>query len=279
MKKINNIVVNWHILESCQLKCKYCYAEWNKEKLPLIFKDKLLSIKLIKEISILDKHYESIRLSFAGGEPLLDKNLTNKISYAYQNNMKISIITNGDLLTKDFLKDNCLKLDILGVSIDSINNATNLQIGRATLTKRIPNYENIIQLLNFAKKINPNIKIKINTVVNRFNFNESMLSFIQSIHPYKWKILKVLPSTDKAKAQIISDDEFKIFTDRHKHLKFTTIEDNSAMLNSYIMIDPYGRFFYNNGENYNYSKPILDVGIEAAFKEITFNDKKFIARY
>jgi len=277
----NSIVVNWHLLESCQLKCKYCYAEWNKEHLPLIFKNKLKSEKLIQEIALLKQDYHSVRLSFAGGEPLLDGKLTEKISYAYQQGLKVSVITNGDLLTEDFLYDNCPKIDVLGVSIDSANDITNLKIGRATLLGKIPEYRKIIQLIKLAKTINPNIEIKINTVVNQFNFNEDMNVLINAIQPNKWKVLRVLPATDKASMQQISDAQFDTFVNQHRHNKCSVIEDNNDMLNSYLMIEPYGRFFYNQKEtiDYGYSSSIYDVGIYDALKGINFDYKKFTARY
>ncbi|MBA5248647.1 MAG: radical SAM protein [Gammaproteobacteria bacterium] len=280
MMKRENIVVNWHLLEPCQLKCKYCYAEWDKAQLPLVFRSQPESEKLIDEIASLKRVYENVRLSFAGGEPLLNKRLTHKIAYAHQQGLKISIITNGDLLTEEFLDDNSDKIDVLGVSIDSVSHSTNIRIGRATLMGRVPNYDNIVELIQLARKNNPSIKIKINTVVNKFNFNEDMNAFISSIQPNKWKILRVLPATDKALQQQISDEQFNTFVNMHKQNKCNAVEDNNQMLNSYIMIDPYGRFFCNrDGLGYDYSPAICEVGVDKALKSIKFEYEKFTARY
>jgi radical S-adenosyl methionine domain-containing protein 2 len=273
-------VVNWHLLEPCQLKCKYCYAEWNKEKLPLIYKNTAQSVELIKQISHLRSDYQTVRLSFAGGEPMLDKNLGKKITAAKKYGLKISLITNGDLLSEDFLYENCTKIDLLGISIDSVNPLTNLQIGRATLLGRVPDYPKIAGLIKLAKKINPMLEIKINTVVNAFNFDEDMTDFMLSVQPNKWKILNVLPATNKAKTQEISAQKFEFFVNRHRHLPNVAIEDNAAMYNSYLMIDPYGRFFCNApNQTYHYSPPILDIGIDTALKSIDFDYQKFQNRY
>jgi radical S-adenosyl methionine domain-containing protein 2 len=247
--------------------------------MPLIFKDKPQSNELIKQIASL-KNYRDVRLSFAGGEPLLDKRLTDKISFANENNLKVSLITNGDLLTEDFLYENCLKIDMIGISIDSFNDSTNLSIGRATSMGHIPDYKNIAKLMVLAKKINPNIKIKINTVVNQFNFNENMSDIIQFIKPDKWKIFRVLPATEKSKSQEISNNKFETFINQHKHIECTSVEDNNTMFNSYLMIDPYGRFFYNKtGGGYGYSQSILNTGITKALETIDFDYKKFTNRY
>jgi radical S-adenosyl methionine domain-containing protein 2 len=199
---------------------------------------------------------------------------------ANENNLKVSLITNGDLLTEDFLYENCLKIDMIGISIDSFNDSTNLSIGRATSMGHIPDYKNIAKLMVLAKKINPDIKIKINTVVNQFNFNENMSDIIQFIKPDKWKIFRVLPATEKSKSQEISNNKFETFINQHKHIECTSVEDNNTMFNSYLMIDPYGRFFYNKtGGGYGYSQSILNTGITKALETIDFDYKKFTNRY
>jgi radical S-adenosyl methionine domain-containing protein 2 len=51
------------------------------------------------------------------------------------------------------------------------------------------------------------------------------------------------------------------------------------MRGSYAMVDPAGRFFDNATGGYRYSAPILDVGIEAAWREIVFDATVFEARH
>jgi radical S-adenosyl methionine domain-containing protein 2 len=53
------------------------------------------------------------------------------------------------------------------------------------------------------------------------------------------------------------------------------------MIESYIMIDPHGRFFQNslNGSGYRYSEEILAVGAEAAFRQISWQADRFQSRY
>jgi len=278
--KKHNIVINWHLLENCQLKCKYCYAEWGKTDLPLIYRDNDKSQRLIKEISTLAELGRSVRLSFAGGEPLLDKNLDLKIDFAYKNNLTPSLITNGDLLSDKFIKNVSPKLSMLGVSIDSIDKQINLNIGRHTLGKRVPKYQEIIDYLNLARKINPNIEIKINTVVNQFNFDIDLSPVIKEIKPDKWKVLRVLPASERSIKQAITDEQFKVFKHKHHHICCASFEDNTDMENSYLMIDPHGRFFFNTSEKkYGYSDLILDIGIRKALEQIDFNSEKFIKRY
>ena len=55
------------------------------------------------------------------------------------------------------------------------------------------------------------------------------------------------------------------------------------MRESYLMIDPFGRFFQNStyivGSGYVYSQPILSSGAEVAFSEMNFNAQIFKSRY
>ncbi len=44
------------------------------------------------------------------------------------------------------------------------------------------------------------------------------------------------------------------------------------------MIDPIGRFFSNVGGRYVYSRPILEVGVNAAFADVQFEYQKFLDR-
>ncbi len=279
MKSQNNLVINWHLLEPCQLKCSYCYAQWTSLKdSPLIFKDQEKSKALIKEIASLANE-RSVRLSFAGGEPLLDKHISQKIKWAKEESLEVSIITNGAMLPRRITENDLQNLYMLGVSIDSFNEERNISIGRSTLSGRVPDYDRIVSYLQKARKINPSIKIKINTVVNRFNFDDDMSEEIEKIRPDKWKVLRVLPATPKSKEQIISDEQYEKFRLTHKHIPYAQFEDNDDMFNSYLMIDPYGRFFFNVDGTYGYSSPILEVGITAAWKQVQFNHEKFIQRY
>ncbi len=55
-------------------------------------------------------------------------------------------------------------------------------------------------------------------------------------------------------------------------------ENNNTMINSYLMIDPQGRFYQNRGNLYKFSKKILKVGVLNALNEIEFNFARFIER-
>ena len=285
MRNLTNkpLVVNWHLLEACQFKCRYCYAEWDRETFPEVYKSPKMSEGLIEEIAILRNRngIKKVRLSFAGGEPLLDKKLPQKVHYANQCGLDVSIISNGHLLKPAFLEVVAPNLDMLGISIDSFSSYSNNLIGRRTLTGKQTNYEQLVGLLDLAREINPDIKIKINTVVNRFNYDEDMSEVISRIRPDKWKALRVLPATEKSQLEAITDEQFEVFRKQHAGIECASFEDNDDMRNSYLMIDPYGCFFFNReqGLGYGYSDPILAIGIQEALAQVKFDSRKFDKRY
>ena len=71
-----------------------------------------------------------------------------------------------------------------------------------------------------------------------------MTEVIERLKPYKWKILKVLPVISDELA--VSDQVFQSFVERHRHLETVLLaENNHDMTESYLMVDPLGRFFQN----------------------------------
>jgi radical S-adenosyl methionine domain-containing protein 2 len=81
---------------------------------------------------------------------------------------------------------------------------------------------------------------------------------------------------------LISSTEFEAFVTRHHHLREKgielAVETNEDMTGSYAMIDPLGRFFSNVSSRYVYSDPILKVGVNTAFSQIAFSERKFLDR-
>ena len=200
--------------------------------------------------------------------------------------MITSIISNGSLLNKSWLEQFGEYLDIFGISCDSANEYTHKAIGRGTGTsvKKIINSYDMINQYN--EKHEDKIFTKMNTVVNRINFNEDMSSLVLNSKVLRWKLLQVLPiqnENDQIVDSItINNQEFYSFVNRHSNLKNMGVEvvpeNNDAMTESYLMIDPDGRFYQNTNGKYFKSKSILKIGIQKAINEINFNKNKFLER-
>lgn len=98
----------------------------------------------------------------------------------------MSIVTNASLVKPDFLRDYGKHIDILAVSCDSFDEATNVKIGRG----KGAHLKSVSELSKLCAVYN--IKLKLNTVVNRYNLSEDMNGEIMRINPFRWKCFQVL---------------------------------------------------------------------------------------
>lgn len=281
------LVVNWHITEACNYHCNYCFAKWDKQKNELMNDENSVS-KLMDEIqklpAILNGKYltefESIRLNLVGGETFLNiRKVTKIIHQAKQRKFSLSAITNGSRLNNELVTLIANDFNSIGFSVDSLDSPTNIKIGR-TEKSGVMDTDKVLRDISVIKELNPSIDIKINTVVSSLNQSEDLSAFIDQAAPNKWKVFKVLPVITRENE--VSQDDFIEFLERHS--KFENIissEDNDEMTDSYLMIDPIGRFFQNSilGSGYSYSTPIVNTGIEEALNEINFDPEKFHGRY
>ncbi|MBN1214479.1 MAG: viperin family antiviral radical SAM protein [Candidatus Lokiarchaeota archaeon] len=260
--------INFHFWPYCNFKCKYCFARFESSNLKLSFNQ---CIKIINDIS----NAGIKKINFAGGEPSLSPFLGDLLKYSKNLGLITSIISNGTGITKNFLKEFSKSIDWIGLSIDSGLELTNFNLGRGNgnLVKKIIKRSVLIHKTG--------IKLKINTVVNRLNYQEDLSWLIKRIKPERWKVFQILEIKNQNHPYIanllISNTEFENFLNRHLFLK-PIAETNQMMIESYLMIDPYGRFYQNTNNSYIFSRPIFKVGIESALNEITYNPKKYIQR-
>lgn len=82
----------------------------------------------------------------------------------------------------------------------------------------------------------------------------------------------------------VTETQFNAFVVRHAALaSIVSAEDNDSLTESYIMVDPQGRFFQNStgttGTGYHYSRSILHAGASAAFSDLTFSARRYLSRY
>jgi len=261
------------------MKCGFCFATFQDVKQTILPKGHLpehQAIEVIKKIA--EAGFEKI--TFAGGEPLLCNWLPNLIKTAKQLGMTTMVVTNGSQLTDAFLEENKPFLDWIAISVDSLNGKNNVNIGRAIAGKKPLTKQFYMETIDKIK--GHGYGLKINTVVNKVNYKDNLLEFIQYAKPKRWKVLQVLPMVGQNDTKIdafkISEQEFDYFLETHKEVKSMVPESNNAMKGSYVMVDPAGRFFDNVKGIHHYSKPILQVGIDVALKDVNYDLDKFIER-
>ncbi|EJG0619918.1 viperin family antiviral radical SAM protein [Vibrio vulnificus] len=288
-RKANELVINWHMTEVCNYSCKYCFAKWGRpkelhrsEQAIANLLDKLADY-FIKGTPVLKEKlgYESVRLNFAGGEPMmLGNTFVTALVLAKQKGFKTSIITNGHYLIhgkSPLPKDT---LDMIGISFDSQYLSTRMKIGRNDRKGNSFGVNDLTHALANLTQSQTGIKTKINTVINSLNWEEDFSNLISSLKPYKWKVLQVMPYGDNE--MLISKEQFDNFVLRHSGLGLPMYsESNSTMTESYLMISPEGCFYQNtaNKPGYKYSECINSCGVEKALSQIEFNPITFASRY
>ena len=261
---------SFHIVKPCNMNCKFCYATFDDMKVinQLPKEDAFIILDKLKLAGVQ-------KITFAGGEPLLYKWIYEVIEYSKQICLTTSIITNGSLLTDKLLEKFKGKLDWIGISVDSLQQRTNELIGRTAKNKL--NYLDLCLSIKEA-----GFKLKINTVVNSFNWYADLNDFIDDVKPERWKVFQALRVEGQNEKQFdeikVTGEQFKSFIDDHKHQKSIVIEDNEAMTGSYLLIDPQGRLFENSQGKHTYSQPLQNNDINQCLSEINLNRDMFIKR-
>ena len=271
-------VINWHIVYQCNYVCKFCYFREteneeerhpNKPHLAIPVESCYRILEILKENGIK-------RINFAGGEPTLLPELPKIIEYAHRTGLDITIVTNSTGLTDRFISSIRGKVKAVKLSIDSQNEEIEKQLGRGS-------GNHVRKVIKAAETLRNNgIMVMANTVVTSRNWKEDMHDIMMRIKPERWKVFQVLgifgQNQDHYADLSVSDEEFNYFIKRHGDLRFLVDEDNERMTESYLMLDPYGRFFQNSGQRYIYTAPLLEVGFACAFHQVAFNADKFKSR-
>ena len=267
--------INYHITEKCNYRCKFCFARYKNCNKELSLNDSLKLIGILAENGCK-------KINFAGGEPTLIKHLPELIKYSKDLGLFVSLISNGTGINRRFMKNCSGKLDLIGLSIDSLNNYIEARLGR-TLKSKSKNYSHvnlIKQKIVLIKKFDT--AIKINSIVNPLNWNENLSDFINLIKPLRWKVfeihyLKGINDSFFREFTYLKPWQFKFFIDTHKQLN-PVQESSNMILDSYCMITPDGSFYQDTDHQHTYSDPILDIGIIEAFQQVNYLENKYQER-
>lgn len=275
--------VNLHSLIPCNYQCGFCYAGFASANRSRIPQAELHEIIRLIAIAPRSPGAGPRKVTLVGGEPLLSPTALEDIAFARAQGLVTSLVTNGSLLTEAKLHQLAPSLDWLTISIDSLNDDTNRVIGRAArgVTLSAADY---LAKIRTAQALG--IRVKINTVVNQANAMEDFREFIRAARPRRWKIFQATRIAEENGADFdrwaVSEALFRAFVARHQIVSTGGIvlvpETQADIYGSYAMVGPNGCFFDNSQGTYRYSRPIVSVGIEAAWAEINFSTERFRER-
>jgi radical S-adenosyl methionine domain-containing protein 2 len=285
-KKDERVAVNYHITRECNYECKFCFHTAKTSHVE--------STENAKKIVLQLRQGGFRKINFAGGEPFLQPKLLGilcqyaKVECKFES---VSIISNGSKIKEDWFRKHGKYVDILGISCDSFNETVNVQIGRGK-----GNHLSFVKEAARLCKVY-NIQFKLNTVVNKYNFQENMSQYINELNPSRWKVFQVLALQGEnigegAKRNVnellIENDQFDSFIRMNlaglHHKEILKIEGNDVMQTSYVLVDEYGCFLDCSRGGKTATKSILEVGVDVAWEQllgkegIGYNSQAFYAR-
>ena len=221
----------WNITARCNQNCKYCHRFLN-----------IMDLTYDENLKILNNLENSgiTSITWTGGEALLLNGIDDLLKISYDKGIKNKIITNGKLLTKERIDKIYKYLDSITLSIDSINEDINDSLGRGR-----NHFEEIKEILDYIKKKNYDIKIRINSVVCKNNIEDfkELTNFLNNYDIHSWRIFKFMPLREKA---VVNKKLFDVSLDNYnevvKYIKSNSKIENidtrieEDMENKYVLI-------------------------------------------
>ena len=274
--------VNYHLWQPCNMSCGYCFATFVDTDTALRARSLPRDDSLALVAALCAAGFRKI--NFAGGEPTLCAWISDAMRLAKSRGLTTSIVTNGSRVSPEWMDDLDGCLDIFALSVDSVDADTQIGVGRVAAGKAPMSADDYLDICAAVKE--RGIRLKVNTVVSRFNADEDFRPFILAARPERWKIFQVLPVRFQNDARIgefeIADAVFRRYVQRNATISERGVkvvpETNELMTGSYAMVDPLGRFYDDVRGMHTYSDPILKVGAEKALSQVSVSPDRFAER-
>ena len=158
---------------------------------------------------------------------------------------KLSIISNGSLMTEGWMERMEGVVDWIGLSVDSVDEEDEVLIGRGAGG----HLENVVRVADMARR--HGIRVKLNITVVRRSWMKDFGPLIERVGPDRVKCLRALTlrnaNDDVPDTWSVTDEQFHDFRRRHEGVPGIVFEDNDDMVSSYVMFDPLGRWMVNSG--------------------------------
>jgi len=147
------LMANLFITNKCNLRCTYCYFDFNKNASELPLEEVCRRVDELKSMG-------TVLIVLLGGEPTLRKDLDVIIDHIISNNMMVEIITNGVFVNQHI--HHLKKVDSLCISVDGDESSHDKLRGNGS-------FKVAIDAIKLAKK--NKIKTRMHGCITKQNLN------------------------------------------------------------------------------------------------------------
>jgi radical SAM protein with 4Fe4S-binding SPASM domain len=164
-------IIEIHPSYACNNNCNYCFHKNNKIKSGDITLEFKHYKAIIKDMWLLGIFNLSIS---GGGEPTLYKELPLLIKEANKNLIKVRIVTNGNLVSDEFIES--LKLvEEIRLSVDAISAEVYSKVRNVPRNRFIKTIDNIQKIITYKKSNGLSIKVGVTFLINQDNYHETKM--------------------------------------------------------------------------------------------------------
>lgn len=177
------LTIDWHITQRCNQACKHCYAAGEQFQGEI---GSLETIRIIDKILGL-KNDVNLRVTLTGGEPLLRADVFEIASMLLENDVPISLTTNGMLVQKNIDRIVGSGMTHIQVSIDGMQSVHDYLRGFNA-------FDSAIHALRLLKR--ENLLPSVMTTANSYNFKQvpEIIDLVRSMNIQLLGIQRFVPT-------------------------------------------------------------------------------------
>jgi MoaA/NifB/PqqE/SkfB family radical SAM enzyme len=144
---------DFHVTSECSQECSYC---WGPQGIPEV--DTATALAIIDKIA----SGGARRIVFTGGDPLQRGDIGALVAHAAEIGLEVALSTTGDKLTRDFLEEHQVSIDLISLPLDGASE----EVSRRT--KLAGHFAAVIAALDLLEN-HPDIDVKVATPVTQHN--------------------------------------------------------------------------------------------------------------
>lgn len=242
--------IKWEIESSCNLNCKHCFVGKTKySKSNSLEKNKQIVDKLV--------NLGLKQIIFSSKEPFKYKDFIHLIKYCRNKQLDISIVTNGTLLTEEFIKIllTC-NIKFLSISLEGINAKSNDFIRGNGVFDTVMNNISLIQKLEKESKRSLPLALQLTLNKNTIDEIDELINYFKD---NKFTTINIgdIALTGNARDNLdikLSDDKYNYIIN-HLLYNYSLLENKSFSLN-FKKCTPHEIIYFNTIYNLNLDIPI-----------------------